>query len=74
MNSHSKPFFTEDGHNPDEVYEEFENQTALHAAAISGSLIVLHILVQVSYYNSFNRCPLLPQLKNFSHMTSLFYK
>lgn len=53
MKSPEHPFFTEDGHNPDEVYEEYENQTALHAAAISGSLIVLHILVQVFYYSSF---------------------
>lgn len=38
---------SEDGFNPDEVYEEYENQTALHAAALSGSLIVLHVLIQV---------------------------
>ncbi|CAC5413100.1 unnamed protein product [Mytilus coruscus] len=38
--------YKKDGQNLDDIYEEYENQTGLHAAAISGSLIILHILVQ----------------------------
>lgn len=38
-----------DGFNPDDKYEEFDNQTPLHAAAIGGSLPIVHLLVQVSF-------------------------
>ncbi|XP_021380179.1 mucin-17-like isoform X2 [Mizuhopecten yessoensis] len=35
-----------DGFEPDEKYEDFDNQTSLHAAAIGGSLPIVHLLVQ----------------------------
>lgn len=38
---------TEDGHNPDECYDDLDGQSSLHAAATIGSLCIVHVLVQV---------------------------
>lgn len=69
-------YMLEDGHNPDEVYEEYENQTALHAAAISGSLIVLHILVQggasINVMDSSLKTPLMYAAEN-NHVSLVKY-
>ncbi|XP_033732382.1 uncharacterized protein LOC117321879 isoform X2 [Pecten maximus] len=39
-------FMIVDGFDPNEKYEDFDNQTALHAAAIGGSLPIVHLLIQ----------------------------
>ncbi|KAL5012000.1 hypothetical protein ScPMuIL_010551 [Solemya velum] len=39
-------FMLDEGLDPNEKVEEYDDQTALHAAAINGSLSVVHILVQ----------------------------
>ncbi|XP_069119470.1 uncharacterized protein [Argopecten irradians] len=39
-------FMIVDGFDPNEKYEDYDNQTALHAAAIGGSLTIVHLLVQ----------------------------
>ncbi|XP_063422205.1 histone-lysine N-methyltransferase EHMT2-like isoform X2 [Mytilus trossulus] len=61
-------YMLEDGQNPDDVYEEYENQTGLHAAAISGSLIILHILVQagasINVTDQFLKTPLMYAAEN----------
>ncbi|KAJ8300553.1 hypothetical protein KUTeg_022072 [Tegillarca granosa] len=35
-----------DGFSPNEIIEDFDNQTPLHAAALSGNLAIVHVLVQ----------------------------
>ena len=40
--------FAEDGHDPNEKYEDLEGQGAIHAAAAIGNLPIVHILLQVS--------------------------
>ncbi|KAH3796459.1 hypothetical protein DPMN_150027 [Dreissena polymorpha] len=39
-------YMLEDGHDPNECYEDIEGQSALHAAAAVGSLAIVHALVQ----------------------------
>jgi hypothetical protein len=42
--------FTEDGFDPNELFEDLEGQSALHAAAAVGSLSIVHVLIQVNMY------------------------
>ncbi|KAK3087589.1 hypothetical protein FSP39_007912 [Pinctada imbricata] len=39
-----------EGHNPNEVVEEFDNQTPLHAACLGGHMAIVHILVQMGAF------------------------
>jgi len=41
-------FVAVDGMDPNMQFEEFNKQTALHAAAIGGYLSVVHLLIQVT--------------------------
>ena len=59
-------FLAEDGHDPNEKYEDLEGQGAIHAAAAIGNLPIVHILLQVSKVRLMIQvgfCHLLPNVK-----------
>ncbi|KAL4219441.1 Histone-lysine N-methyltransferase ehmt1 [Mactra antiquata] len=39
-------YMLEDGHDPNELYDDLDGQSALHAAAAIGSLCIVHVLIQ----------------------------
>ncbi|XP_053380892.1 uncharacterized protein LOC123550294 isoform X2 [Mercenaria mercenaria] len=39
-------YMLEDGHDPNELYDDLDGQSALHAAAAIGSLSIVHVLIQ----------------------------